>query len=212
VVIAKTGEGPRGLSAFIVERNIEGYNIGREEAKVGLRGANTGELFFKDCRVPSGCLVGDEGEGMKVALKTISETGRPGMAAAALGILTACYEEAVKFAKERKLYQRPIAGLQAIQWHIADIFADLETCKLACYRASWLKDQGRDCAVEMVMAKLVTTEAAIRSARSALEVHGGCGTMTEYPVQRLLRDAMVCVSAGGTTEIAKIVLSRAALA
>jgi alkylation response protein AidB-like acyl-CoA dehydrogenase len=211
VVILKTGEGSKGLSAFIIEKGTKGFSAGRHEHKMGLRGADTGELFLKECRVPSAALLGDEGDGMKAALKTISEAGRPGIAAVALGILEACYEEAVKFAKERSLYGRSISALQAIQWHVADILMDLEAARLVCYRASWLKDKGRDCAVEMTTAKVVATEAAMRAARKALEIHGGCGTMNEYPVSRLFRDAMVCVSAGGTTEIGKIVISRAAL-
>jgi alkylation response protein AidB-like acyl-CoA dehydrogenase len=211
VIFAKTGEGPRGLSAFIVDKGTKGFSPGRHEDKMGLRGANTGELFFKDCLIPKENLVGDEGGGLKVALKTISETGRPGMAAIALGIIEASYEEAVKFAKERNLYGRPISNLQAIQTHIADIYSDLETSKLLCYRASWLKDNDRDCSVEMTLAKVYTTEAAVRASKKALEIHGGAGTMAEYPVQRLFRDAMVTISAGGTTEIGKIVISRAAL-
>ena len=118
----------------------------------------------------------------------------------------------MKFAKERCLYGRPIAQIQAIQWHIADIYAQLEASRLLCYRASWLKDAGRDCATETTLAKTYVTEAAVTCARKALEIHGGCGSMMEYPVQRLFRDAMVCISAGGTTEIGKLVMARAALA
>lgn len=211
LVIAKTGEGPRGLSAFLVKRGEQGYSLGRHENKLGLRGANTGELFFTECFVPVDNLVGSEGEGMKIALKTISETGRPGMAAVALGIIEACLDEAVKFARQRTLYGKPISNLQAIQWNIADIFAALESSRLLCYKASWLKDQNRDSSVAMTLAKTTTTEAAVQAAKKSLEIHGGCGTMMEYPVQRYFRDAMVCISAGGTTEIGKIVLSRAAL-
>jgi len=211
LVAVKTGDGPRGISTFVIERKCRGYSTGRQEHKLGLRGSNTGELFFTNCHVSRENMIGDEGAGMKVALKTISETGRPGIAAIALGILDACLEEAVKFAKERVLYSKPISKLQAIQWNIADIYAEREAAKWLCYKASWLKDQGRDCATEMTLAKVATTGAAVRASRKALEVHGGYGTMMDYPVQRLFRDAMVCVSAGGTTEIGKIVISRAAL-
>jgi alkylation response protein AidB-like acyl-CoA dehydrogenase len=211
VVFAKTGEGPRGLSAFIVEKGTDGFSPGRHENKLGLRGADTGELFFKNCRIPRENLIGDEGGGLKIALKTISEVGRPGMAAVALGIIEASYDEALKFAKDRNLYGKPISNLQAIQWHIADIYSDFETSKLLCYRASWLKDKNRDCSIEMTLAKVYTTEAAVRASRKALEIHGGAGTMVEYPVQRFFRDAMVTVSAGGTTEIGKVVISRAVL-
>ncbi|RPJ84610.1 MAG: acyl-CoA dehydrogenase [Acidobacteria bacterium] len=211
-VVAKTGEGPKGLSAFVIDSSTEGFSAGRHERKMGLRGSDTGELVFHDCHVPREALVGNEGEGMTVALKTISEVGRGGMAATALGILQACYDEAVKFARERTLYGRPIAQLQAIQWSVSDIYADLEASRLMCYKAAWLKDQGRECAVETTLAKTYVTEAAVQAAKKAVEIHGGCGTMLEYPVQRLFRDAMVCVSAGGTSEIGKLVISRAALA
>lgn len=211
LVVARTGEGARGLSAFMIDKRSPGFSFGRQEHKMGLIGANTGEFFLKNCRVPEANLLGNEGEGIKIALKTISEVGRPGMAAVALGIVDASFDEAVKFSKSRLLYGRPISNLQAIQWAVADIMTDLETTRLLCYRASWLKDQGRDCATAMTMAKVVATEAAVRASRKALEIHGGCGTMKEYPVSRLYRDAMVCVSAGGTTEIGKIVMSRAAL-
>jgi alkylation response protein AidB-like acyl-CoA dehydrogenase len=212
VIVAKTGEGPKGMSAFVVDKGTPGFNPGREEHKMGLLGANTGELIFKDCCLPRASMIGGEGDGMKIALKIISEVGRAGMAAIALGIIQASYEEAIKFAKARSLYGRPIAQLQAIQWQIADIYAQLEASRLLCYRAAWLKDRGRDCATETTLAKTYVTDAAVNCARKALEVHGGAGTMSEYPVQRYFRDAMVCVSAGGTSEIGKLVMSRAALA
>ncbi len=212
VTVAKTGEGPKGISAFVIEKGTTGFCAGRHERKMGLRGSDTGEVIFKDCHVGREQLVGNEGDGMTIALKTISEVGRSGMAATALGILQACYDEAVKFAKDRTLYGRPIAQLQAIQWQVADIFADLEASRLLCYQAAWLKDAGRECAIETTLAKTYVTEAAVRAAKKAVEIHGGCGTMLEYPVQRYFRDAMVCVSAGGTSEIGKLVISRAALA
>jgi alkylation response protein AidB-like acyl-CoA dehydrogenase len=211
-VVVKTGEGPKGLSAFLIEKETPGFHPGRHEHKMGLRGADTGELVFKDCHVPRANLLGNEGDGMTVALKAISEVGRSGMAAVALGILQACLDEGIKFSKERTLYGRPIAQLQAIQWSLAEITMLLEASRLLCYRASWLKDAGRDSALEATTAKAYVTEAAVQAAKKALEIHGGCGTMMEFPVQRLFRDAMVCVSAGGTTEIGKIVVSRAALA
>jgi butyryl-CoA dehydrogenase len=179
---------------------------------MGLRGSDTGELIFRDCHVPREGLLGNEGDGMTIALKTISEVGRAGMAATSLGILQACYDEAVGFAKERTLYGRPIAQLQAIQWSVADIYALVEASRWLCYHAAWLKDAGRDCAIETTLAKTYVSEAAVQAAKKALEIHGACGTMMEYAVQRLFRDAMVCVSAGGTTEIGKLVVSRAALA
>ncbi len=212
VVIAKTAEGAKGLSAFIVDTNAPGAKVGRKEDKFGLRGSNTGELVFDNCEVPKDHLLGQEGGGLAVALKTVSETGRPGMAATALGILTAVYEEAGKFASERVLYGKPISALQAIQFYMAEIYTQLEISRLLCYRASWMKDKNMRFDTEAAMAKYYTCEAAANMAKKAVEIHGSYGIMREYAVQRLLRDAMVTIPAGGTGEIGKVVLGRAALA
>jgi alkylation response protein AidB-like acyl-CoA dehydrogenase len=212
VVICKTAEGAKGLSALIVDKDAPGAKLGRKENKFGLRGANTGELAFDNCEVPKENLLGQEGGGLAVALKAISETGRTGMAAVGLGILTAVYEEAGKFASERTLYGKPISALQAIQFYMAEIYSQLEISRLLCYRASWLKDQGMRCDNEAALAKYYTCDAAANAAKKAIEIHGSYGIMREYAVQRLLRDAMVAIPAGGTAEIAKVVLARAALA
>jgi alkylation response protein AidB-like acyl-CoA dehydrogenase len=212
VVIAKTGEGPKGISAFIVDKDAPGAKAARKENKFGLRGANTGELAFDNCEVPKENLLGKEGGGLGVAIKTISETGRTGMAATALGILTAIYEETGKFASERVLYGKPISTLQAIQFYMAEIYSQLEICRLLCYRATWLKDHGMRCDNEGTLAKYYTCEAAVNAAKTGIEIHGSYGIMKEYAIQRLFRDAMVTVPAGGTGEIAKVVLARTALA
>lgn len=212
IVIARTAEGAKGLSAFIIDKDAPGAKLGRKENKFGLRGANTGELAFDNCEIPQENLLGQEGDGLAVAIKTISETGRTGMAATALGILTAAYEEAGKFATERVLYGKPIKSLQAIQFYMAEIYSQLEICRLLCYRASSLKDQNKRCDNEAALAKYYTCDAAANMAKKAIEIHGTYGIMKEYTVQRLLRDAMVTIPAGGTAEIAKVVLGRAALA
>jgi alkylation response protein AidB-like acyl-CoA dehydrogenase len=211
IVIARTGEGSKGLSAFIVEKNARGAKAGRVEQKVGLRGSNTGELVFDNCEVPKENILGQEGGGLGVALKTVSESGRTGMAATALGILQACYEEAAKFASERSLYGKPISALQAISFAVAEIYTELDICRLLCYRASWMRDQNLRFDAESAMAKSYTCDAAARCAKKAIEIHGAYGIMKEYKVQRLLRDAMVTISAGGTGEIGKVVIGRAAL-
>ena len=212
VVIARTGEGSKGLSAFIVEKGFPGAKVGRKENKVGLRGANTGELSFHQCEVPRENLLGNEGEGMTIAIRDIVECGRPGMASVGLGILAAVLEQAAKFANERSLYGKPITKLQGIQWPLADIYSDLEISRLLTYRVGWMLDQKMNPAAESALAKQFTCEAAARSARKAIEIHGSYGIMKEYPVQRLLRDALVTIPAGGTAEIAKLVLARQALA
>ena len=212
VVIAKTGDGPKGLSAFIVDKNAPGAKVGRVEHKVGLRGSNTGELVFDNCAIPHENILGQEGGGLGVALKTVSESGRTGMAATALGILQSCYEEAARFTSERVLYGKPISALQAISFYVAEIYTDLEICRLLCYRASWMKDQNMRFDTESAMAKSYTCDAAALCAKKAIEIHGAYGIMNESKVQRLLRDAMVTISAGGTGEIGKVVIGRAALA
>lgn len=212
VVIARTGEGGKGLSAFIVEKNFPGAKLGRKENKVGLRGSITGELVFQNCEVPKANLLGKEGDGMNIAIRNIVETGRPGMASVALGILNAVLEQAVKFANERVLYGKPISNLQAIQWYLAEIYADLEISRLLVYRVGWMRDQNFRCDAESALAKQFACEAAARSARKAIEIHGSYGIMKEYQVQRLLRDALVTIPAGGTGEIAKLVMARQALA
>lgn len=212
IVIAKTGEGTKGLSAFIIDKNSPGAKTGRKENKMGLRGANTGELVFDDCEVPRDHLLGSEGAGFNVSLKTISETGRPGMASVSLGIINACLDEAAKFASERVLYGKPISALQAIQFYLAEIYTQLDICKLLCYRVSWMKDLGMRCDTESALAKYYTCDTAVSCAKKAVEIHGSYGILREYKVQRLFRDAMVTIPAGGTAEVAKIAIARAALA
>ena len=148
---------------------------------------------------------------MNIAITNIVEAGRPGMASVGLGILNAVLEAAVKFANERILYGKPINTLQAIQWHIAEIYADLEIARLLVYRVGWMRDNNIRCDTESALAKQYACEAAARSARKAIEVHGSYGILKEYPVQRLLRDALVTIPAGGTGEIAKLVMARHAL-
>ncbi|MDO9515923.1 MAG: acyl-CoA dehydrogenase family protein [Syntrophales bacterium] len=211
IVPVMTGEGRKGMSAFIVEKDFPGAKTGHIEDKVGLRGANTGELVFQDCEVPKENLIGGEGNGMAVALGTIGSCGRPGMASVGLGILNAVIEEAVKFATERELYGKPISNLQAIQWYITEIYSDLEIARLLAYRAGWMLDNNIPADAAATLAKQWICEAAARSARKAIEIHGSYGILKEYPIQRLMRDALVAVPAGGTAEIAKLVLSRIAI-
>lgn len=212
VVIARTGEGGKGLSAFIVESGFEGAELGREEHKVGLRGANTGELVFKNCKVPKENLLGAEGQGMGIAIGDIVNCGRPGMTSVGLGILGSVLKEAAKFANERTLYGgKPIAKLQQIQVHLAKIWQDRELARLAAYRVGWMLDQGMRVDSESALAKSFACEAAAQAARRAIEIHGSYGIMHEYPVQRLLRDALVTIPAGGTAEVANIVMARAAM-
>jgi len=210
-IMAKTGEGPKGFSAFIVEKAFPGFKLGRKEKKFGLHGCNTGEIVMENCAVPRENLLGNEGDGLKVSMAAISEVGRGGMAGCGLGVINACLEASVKFANERLLGGKPISQHQAIQWMIADIYMDLETSRLLSYRAAWLKDQKVRCDTDMAMAKYYATEAAVRCAKKAVDIHGGYGYMMEYPVQRYYRDAEMLIASAGTSEIQRIVMARKAL-
>ena len=213
VVIARNGQEGPGLSAFIVEKDFPGAVVGRKENKVGLRGANTGELAFQNCEVPKENLLGAEGKGAGIAIGNIVNCGRPGMTSVALGILNGVLAEAAKFSQERTLYGgKPIAKLQAIQIHLAEIYRDRELARLAAYRLGWMLDQGMRVDAESALAKSFACQAAVDAAQKAIAIHGSYGIMHEYAVQRLLRDALVTVPAGGTGEIANLVMSRAALA
>jgi len=208
VVLARTGEETPKYSAFIVEKGTAGFRPLREENKVGFKGCNTGELAFEDCFVPAANLLGAEGDGLKVAMKGISEVGRAGMAGVSLGVLKACLKAASEYAARRQLYGKPINRLQFIQSKLADIAVAYETSRLLAYRAAWLKDQGQRCDAEMAMAKYHASESAIMAAKLAAEVHGGYGYMAEFPTQRYLRDAQLLIPSAGTSDIMKIVIAR----
>ncbi len=214
VTIAKTGQDEKGrptFSAFIIEPDFEGFSVGREENKMGLRGAYTGELVFNDCKVPKENLLGKEGDGIKIALSTVNRVGRSGMASIGVGLCYASLEEASKFAKERVLYGKPISKLQSIQFSLADIYTYAEMSRWLNYRANWMMDQGLPCDTEMTLAKYVATENAFMCAKWACDIHGGYSCILEYPVQRYLRDAWVTIPSGGTSQVAKVVLGRYAL-
>lgn len=210
-VVARTGEDPPQFSAFIVEKGMPGFKPGRKENKMGFHGCTTGELIFENCAVPAENLVGKEGDGLRIALKAISETGRGGMAGVALGILASCLEEAVKFANERVLGGKPISVHQAIQSRIADIRIALESSRLLTYRAAWLKDRGMRCDVEYAIAKYYATEAAVQCAKKTVDIYGGYGVMMEFAAQRLYRDAQVLIPSAGTSDIQMIVIARDSL-
>lgn len=210
-VMAKTGEGPKGFSAFLVEKSFPGFKVGRKERKFGLHGCNTGEIVMENCLVPRENLLGNEGDGLRISMAAISEVGRAGMAGCGLGVINACLEASVKFANERILGGKPISQHQAIQWMISDIYMDLEASRLLSYRASWMRDQKMRCDVDMAMAKFYATEAAVRCAKKAVDIHGGYGYMMEYPVQRYYRDAELLIASAGTSEIMRIVMARKAL-
>lgn len=207
-VLAKDAEDPKAFSTFIVEGGTEGCRPTHEEHKSGMRGCNTGELSFENLTVPQERLLGREGKGLRVALAAIGDVGRGGMVGCALGLHTACLEEAIKFAKERVLYGEPIAKLQMIQDKLAQMKIDLEAGRLLGYRAAAVQDQGHNASNEFAVAKYFVTEAAQKAAKMAVDIHGGYGCMEEYAVTRYLRDAFVLGPSAGTSDIMKVIVAR----
>jgi alkylation response protein AidB-like acyl-CoA dehydrogenase len=195
------------ISAFIVEAGTPGFSIGRMEEKMGLHASNTGELLFDDCRIPAGNLLGEEGDGDRLFLKTL-DGGRIGIGAMALGIAQAAYEAASAYAKERQQFGRPIASFQGIAFKIADMAVQIDAARLMVYRAAWLKDSGQPYSTEAAMAKLFASEVARQVTNDAVQVHGGYGYVTEYKVERYLRDAKLTEIGEGTSEIQRMVIAR----
>jgi butyryl-CoA dehydrogenase len=213
IVFAKTdpdAPGTRGMSAFIVERDTPGFSVGEAEHKLGIRGSSTPPLYFANCRIPSEALLGGEGNGFKVAMQTL-DGGRIGIGAQALGIAQAALDAAVSYSKERIQFGKPIATLQAIQWMIADMATEIDAARLLVYRAASCIDHGKPYSTEGAMAKLFASETATRVAGKAIQIHGGYGYTEDYPVERHYRDAKITEIYEGTSEVQRMVISRAAL-
>ena len=209
IVVARTGEAEDDsqITAFIVEKGTPGFTFGRLEEKMGLHASATGELLFADCRVPADNLLGDEGEGDKLFLRTL-DGGRIGIGAMALGLAQAAYEAASAYAKERKQFGRAIGSFQGVAFKIADMATEIDAARLLVYRAAWLKDQGKPFTTEAAMAKLYASEVAARATNAAIQVHGGYGYVREYKVERYLRDAKLTEIGEGTSEIQRLVIAR----
>lgn len=210
ILTCKTGEDEKGratFSAIMIDKGTEGFMPGREENKLGLRGSMTGELIANNACVPEENLIGEVGKGTPIAMKEIGEVGRASMAAIATGIIRGCLEDSVKFANERIVYGKPISKLQAIQFHIADIRVAYESAKLMLYKAAAVKDEGKPAATDFSMAKYYATEKACECARKTIEIMGGYGVVNEYAAGRYMRDALACISSGGTSEIQKIIIA-----
>ncbi len=215
IVTARTGtddKGRQSLTAFIVEGGNPGFAPGRKENKFGLRVSIMGDLVLNNCRVGPESILGGEGRGQRVALSIISEVGRAGMSAISLGLLRACLEDMVRFAKERKLYGKPISSLQAIQFSIAETKVDYEAARLLTYRALALKDAKQRCDVELAMAKYFSTEAVVKAAKRNMDNMGGYGVLNDYPAGRYLRDGLAGLPSAGTSNIMKIIVAASALA
>lgn len=199
--------GVKGISAFVVEKGTPGFRPGKKENKMGVRGSDTGELIFEDCKVPAENLLGKEGEGFKVFLRTL-DGGRISIGAMALGIAQGALDASIKYAKERKQFGRPIGRFGAIQDMIAEMATEVEAARLLVYNASMLKDRGEKFTKEAAMAKLYASGIAMKAARTAVQIHGGYGYMKDYEVERFYRDVKITEIGEGTSEIQRLVIAR----
>jgi len=200
----------RGISAFLVPSDVKGFTRGKPDDKVGIRASGSCSIFFEDCAIPRRYRLGAEGEGFKIAMSTL-DGGRIGIAAQALGIARAGYEEAVAYAKDRKAFGQPIATFQAVQFMLADMATELDAARLLVWRAATMKDRGVRFSAEAAMAKLFASEMAERVTSKAIQVHGGLGYMKECPAERHWRDSRITQIYEGTSEIQRIVISSALL-
>jgi alkylation response protein AidB-like acyl-CoA dehydrogenase len=208
VVWARTsGEGNRGLSAFIVEGKTPGLIPGKPEDKMGLRGSNTVPLTFENCRIPASNLLGQEGDGFKLAMAAL-DGGRIGIASQACGIARAALEASLSYVKDRKAFGKPIGEFQALRFMLASMKTDLSAAELLTWRAAFLKEQGKPFTREASMAKVYASEVANRVCDRAVQIHGGYGYIDEFPVERYFRDARVTTIYEGTSEIQRLVIAR----
>ena len=209
LVMAQTNAeaGHRGINCLIVEADQAGVQVGAKEDKLGIRSSDTHTIMYTDVKVAKENRLGDDGQGFKIAMQTLSG-GRIGIAAQALGIAGGAYELSVDYAKEREAFGKPIARHQAIAFKLAEMATEIETAKMLVYRAAWLKDAGMDYGQAGAMAKLHASDVAMKQTVEAVQIHGGYGFVKEYHVERLMRDAKITQIYEGTSEVQKIVISR----
>ncbi|KGP92479.1 acyl-CoA dehydrogenase [Pontibacillus chungwhensis BH030062] len=209
IVFAKTDVDAkhRGISAFIVEKGTPGFTFGKKEKKLGIRSSPTTELIFEECKVPAKNMLGDEGEGFKIAMTTL-DGGRNGIAAQALGIAQGALDASVGYAKEREQFGKPIAQNQGISFKLADMATEVEAARLLTYQAAWLESEGKPYGKASAMSKLFAGDAAMRITVEAVQVYGGYGYTKDYPVERYMRDAKITQIYEGTNEIQRLVIGR----
>ena len=210
IVMALAQKYPRKVGAFLVEPGTPGFEVGKAERKMGLKGSDTVSFAFDECRIPKSSLLGTPGEGLKIALGTL-DSGRIGIASQAIGIARSALGIATEYAKERRQFGQPLGDFQAIQWMLADSATELEAAQLLVYRAASLKERGFPYSREASMAKVFATEAGNRACLKAVQVLGGYGYVSDYPVERHLRDIRVSTIYEGTSEIQRLVISRSLL-
>lgn len=199
-------KGEKGITALVVEKGTPGFAVGKEEKKLGIHATACTELSFSDCEVPAGNRIGEEGEGYKVALSTL-DGGRIGIAAQATGIAQGAFEAALSYAQQRQAFGHPIADFQAIQFMLADMATEIDAARLLLRRAAWKQDSGARFSMEAAIAKLFASEMSTRVAHKAIQIHGGYGYSSEYPVERAYRDARITEIYEGTSEIQRLVIA-----
>ncbi len=209
-LMTEKGVGHKGISALIVEKGTAGFSHGKKEDKLGIRGSDTCELYFEDCKVPVGKLIGEEGKGFKVALGTLNG-GRIGIASQALGIARAALDRSIEYANERKQFGKNIGSFGAIQDKIATMATNVDASRMLIHRAAKLKDEGKNYSKEAAMAKVFASQTAMDAATECVQIFGGYGYMQEYGVERLMRDAKITQIYEGTSEIQQLVIARALL-
>jgi alkylation response protein AidB-like acyl-CoA dehydrogenase len=210
IVMAVTDKaaGKKGISAFIVPTKTPGYTVARLEDKLGQHASDTAQILFDQCRIPAANRLGEEGQGLKIALSGL-EGGRIGIASQALGMARAAFEAALAYSKDRTSFGQPIFQHQAVQFKLADMATQIEVARQMIHHAATLKDAGRPCLKEAAMAKLFASEMAERVCSDAIQVHGGYGYLSDFPVERIYRDVRVCQIYEGTSEVQKILIGRA---
>ena len=196
-----------GISAFILEAGIPGFRVGKKENKLGMRASATGEVLFSDCRLPESQLLGKPGEGFVDSLR-ILDGGRISIAALSVGTAQGAYDAALGYSKQRKQFGRPISEFQSIQNKLADMATSIDAARLLTYRSAYMKDQGKRVTKESSMAKLFSSEIAVRVCDDALQIHGGYGFIKDYPVEKFYRDVKLCTIGEGTSEIQRLVIAR----
>tara|TARA_Y100000994_G_scaffold47622_1_gene37285 strand:+ start:1106 stop:2245 length:1140 start_codon:yes stop_codon:yes gene_type:complete len=205
--ITEKGVGHKGISCFLVDKKLKGFESGKPEDKLGIRSSDTTELYFDNVRVPESNLIGQEGQGFKIALSTL-DGGRIGIAAQALGIAQASLDNSISYSKERQQFGKPIAMNQSIQNKIANMAIEIESARLLIYKAAWLKDSKNDFGYAASMAKVYASEVAMRASTECVQIHGGYGYIKETGVERLMRDAKITQIYEGTSEIQRLVIAR----
>jgi alkylation response protein AidB-like acyl-CoA dehydrogenase len=208
LAVTDPAAGKRGISCFLVPTATPGYVVSRLEEKMGQHASDTAQIVFDDCRVPLDALMGQEGEGYRIALSNL-EAGRIGIAAQCVGMARAALDAAVAYAQEREAFGQALIGHQAVNFRLADMATQVDAARLMVWRAAQLKDSGQPCLTEASMAKLFASEVAERVASDAIQVHGGYGYVSDYPVERIYRDVRVCQIYEGTSDIQRMVIGRA---